>query len=122
MRTEDAQKLADRVKDHLLAQGFRDDMMYVNVAETYDHKLLVTLYPFAYDCPACRAKGFVPKLVDAFKQRLRPTWCVTCMDLTQLRWDRERELLPRLERLLEREFTVTKVSPDSPISSLLVTG
>lgn len=122
MRTEDVRKLGDRVKDHLLAQGFRDDMLYVHVAETYDNKILVTLYPFTYDCPACRAKGFVPRLADAFKEMLRPTWCESCMDLTRLRWDRRDELMPRLVRLLETDFTVAPLSPGNPYSSILITG
>lgn len=122
MRTEDAQKLADRVKDHLLAQGFRDDIVYARVSETYDNRVLISLTPFEYDCEACRAQGFVPKLVDAFMQKIKPTWCNTCMDLTRARYDRIEQLVPRLLQALATEFTAELSLPDNPFSSVIVTG
>lgn len=122
MRTEDAQKLANRVKDHLLAQGFRDDIVYPRVTETYDNRVMISLHPHQYDCEACRSRGFVPRLADAFVQRIRPTWCNTCMELTQVRYDRVEQLVPRLFQALATEFTAELSLPDNPFSSVIVTG
>ena len=98
METERARLMADRIVDHLYAEGFRDEtgMLYVHTTETHDGKVLVTLYPHEYDCETCRTKGFVPKLVEAFKQRLSPTWCKDCMTLTEQRWARVTTLAPSL--------------------------
>lgn len=122
MRAEDARKLADRVKDHLLAQGFRDDIVYARVNETCDNRVLVSLTPYEYDCETCRTKGFTPRLAEAFTQRLRPTWCNACMELTQVRYDRVEQLVPRLFRALATEFTAELSLPDNPFSSVIVTG
>lgn len=122
METERARLTADRIVDHLYAEGFRDEtgMLYVHTAETHDGKVLVTLYPHEYDCETCQAKGFVPKLVEAFKQRLSPTWCKDCMTLTEQRWARVTTLVPSLKTALEREFTVAEVSPGNQFTSFVI--
>jgi hypothetical protein len=122
MNAEHARKLKDRVTDHLYAEGFRDDLMYVHTSVTYDNRVLVSLLPFEYDCETCKAKGFAPKLVEAFVQKLRPTWCDDCMDLTQIRWKRHEELTPKLKAALDRAFAVELSLPDNPFSSCIVTG
>jgi hypothetical protein len=122
METERARTTQDRVKDHLYARGFRDEtgMLYVHTVETYDGKVLISLFPHHYDCETCRAKGFVPKLVEAFKQRLSPTWCTDCQSLTDQRWERLAELTPRLKAALELAFTVIEVSPGSQFTSFII--
>ena len=123
MDTERARTAAGRITDHLYADGFRDEdgLMYVHTVETFDGKVLVSLMPHEYDCETCRAKGFVPKLVEAFRQRMSPMWCTSCMELTQQRWDRTALLTPRLKTVLERAFTVAEVSPGNPFTSFTIT-
>lgn len=106
--------------DHLYAEKFTDDLLHAHIAVTYKGEVMVTLHPHVYGCPSCEAKGFVPRLVDAFKQRIRPTWCTDCLEATDLRRQRQEELTPRLKSALERAFTVREVSPDSPFTSYVI--
>jgi hypothetical protein len=105
-----------------LAENFSDDLLYPHTSVTYDNRVLVSLMPFAYECGTCEAKGFVPRLAEAFTQRLRPTWCSDCMTLTEARWARQRELAPRLYVLLARTFTVERISPGNAASAVIVSG
>lgn len=122
MDAESARKLEDRIRDHLLAEGFRDDLMFARTSVTYDGKVMVTLTPFRWNCATCEGKGFFPRLAEAFTQRLRPTWCTDCMATTEIRWDRTEALTPRLKAVLDRAFATEFVTPDSPFSSIVVTG
>lgn len=114
--------LRARIQDHLFEQGFADDLMYVHASIGFEGQVLVSLLPHAYDCAACKTKGFEPRLADAFKQRVRPTWCGECMAATDRRWERTGQLTPRLKVVLEQAFVVAEISPDNPFTSFMVSA
>lgn len=119
---ERAQALADRILDHLTAEGFHDDQVYARAVVTYDNKVLVRLYPHQFGCAPCADKGLVAKFTDSVKLMFGAQWCPACRKAADQYVVRSRELMPHLKVLLERMFGAQESTPDYPGSFLITTS
>lgn len=119
MTNDELLAMEDDLRAYLMV-NFRDDLLYPDVFWGRGDKLYIHLLPLPYECDSCRVKGFFPRLVEAFKQRINPTWCNECCDKTGLRIQRQKELTPRLLELLEAEFVTDLTLPGNPFSLFAV--
>lgn len=110
MRTKTPSTLELQVIEHLAAMP-KDVLLYPKTYGPQDQGVPVILLPYEFECRTCRDRGYAPRLVEAFRLGIRPTWCEECRAETHFRRERHELLNPRLLDFLEQRFIVDAEQP-----------
>jgi hypothetical protein len=109
VETKNPSTLELQVSEHLTHLA-KDDLLYPKIFSAHEG-LLVVLLPYEFECGSCRDKGYAPRLVEAFRLGIRPTWCEECRAESHFRRERHEGLNARLLDFLERRFIVDAEQP-----------